>query len=72
MVEKAGLAFGIDIIGYPDELGGAIDLEGYRMFARAGLSLFPLPLSAWERDAARCYQAIKRHWRNLAPLRARN
>ena len=43
VVEKEGRAFGIDIIGYSGELGAAIDLERYRMFARAGLSLFPLP-----------------------------
>ncbi len=71
VVEKEGRAFGIDIIGYSGELGAAIDLERYRMFARAGLSLFPLPWSAWERDAAVCYEAIERHWRNVAPLPSR-
>ena len=69
--KKEGRAFGIDIIGYSGELGAAIDLERYRMFARAGLSLFPLPWSAWERDAAVCYEAIERHWRNVAPLPSR-
>lgn len=67
VAEKEGRAFGIDVIGYPGELGQAIDLERYRMFARAGLSLFPLPLSAWKRDAGVCYRAIERHWRNVAP-----
>ena len=71
VVEKEGRAFGIDTIGYSGELGAAIDLERYRMFARAGLSLFPLPWSAWERDAAVCYEAIERHWRNVAPLPSR-
>jgi hypothetical protein len=72
VVEKDGRAFGIDIIGYPGELGQAIHPERYRMFARAGLSLFPLPLSAWERDANVCYRAIERHWLNVAPRPADN
>jgi len=44
----------------------AIGLERCRMFARAGLSLFPLPLSAWERDQGACYRAIEDHWRSVA------
>lgn len=72
VVEKDARAFGIDLIGYPGELGAAIDLERCRMFARAGLSLFPLPLSSWERDADLCYEAIERHWRSVASLPARH
>ena len=66
VAEKDGRAFGLDLIGYPDELGAAIELERYRMFARAGLSLFPLSLSAWARDADVCVTAINEHWRNVA------
>lgn len=72
VVEKQRRAFGLDLIGYPDELGAALELERYRMLARAGLSLFPLPLSAWTRDADACYRAIERHWQAIAPRGVRS
>jgi hypothetical protein len=66
VAEKDGRAFGVDLIGTPDEIGSAVDLERYRMLARAGLSLFPLPLSSWERDLDACRKAFERHWKAVA------
>ena len=65
VVEKNDKAFGIDLIGFPGDLAPAIDLERYRMFRRAGLSLFALPYSAWQKDAELCVDAIERHGRRV-------
>lgn len=58
VVERSGQTVGIDLIGCPGELGDAVTLERYRMFERAGLSLFPLSSRAWSKDKAACLQAI--------------
>ena len=50
VVERNGRAFGIDLIGYPGRWVEAIELERYRMFRRAGLSLFALAFREWSRD----------------------
>ncbi len=58
MVEKEGRAMGIDLIGYPGHFVEAIHLERYRIFQRAGLKLFPLPYSLWQKDEELCLKAI--------------
>ena len=66
VVSKDGATFGIDVIGLSGGVGGAVAVERTRMLARAGLTLFPLPLSAWSRDAARCVDAIEQHRQSVA------
>jgi hypothetical protein len=61
LVEKEGEAIGIDLVGHPGRFAGAIDLERYRMFRRAGLGILPLPFSSWQSEAERCIQAIERY-----------
>jgi hypothetical protein len=61
VVEKKDKAFGIDLIGFPGDLAPAIELERYRMFRRAGLSLIALPYSAWQKDVELCINAIESH-----------
>jgi hypothetical protein len=60
VIERDGRTLGIDLIGYPGPLAGALDLERYRMFQRAGLTLFPLSYRSWLRDRHGCLQAIER------------
>jgi len=60
LVAKNGCSLGIDLIGYPGQLANAFDLEKYRLFQRAGLRLFPLSFSAWQKDRQACLDAIDR------------
>ncbi len=52
-------ALGIDLIGYPGRFAPAFSLERYRMLHRAGMTVMPLPYSAWQKDQDRCIEAIK-------------
>jgi hypothetical protein len=61
VVERHERTCGVDLIGAPGRFAEAIDLERYRMFRRAGLSIFPLPWSDWRRDEERCLEALDRH-----------
>jgi superfamily I DNA and/or RNA helicase len=60
LVAKNGRSMGIDLVGYPGQLANAFDLEKYRLFQRAGLRLFPLSFSAWQKDRQACLDAIDR------------
>ena len=59
VAEHEGRSIGIDLVGYPGEYAKAFSLERYRMYRRAGLTLFPLPYSAWLEDKAACIAAIR-------------
>jgi superfamily I DNA/RNA helicase len=56
---RDGRSMGIDLIGHPGEFSGAFTLERYRMYHRAGLTLFPLPYSAWRQDKIGCVHAVE-------------
>jgi len=58
LIEKSGRSLGIDLVGYPGHLSDAFDLEKYRLFHRAGLRLFPLSFSAWQKKRQACLDAI--------------
>ncbi len=58
VVERCGRTLGIDLIGHPGKFAGLIDLEYYRTFQRAGLSLFPLPYSAWQKNREHCVESL--------------
>lgn len=60
VIERAGRAVGIDLIGPAGEIGEAMDHGEARLLGRAGLKLFPLPLSAWRLDRPGCLNAIAR------------
>ena len=57
---KHNRSLGIDLVGHPGQLAQAFDLEKYHLFQRAGLRLFPLSFSAWQKDRAACLEAIQR------------
>ena len=59
VVERGTGCLGIDLVGYPGELSGAFRLERYRVFARAGLRIVPLPYSVWLEDRASCLAAVE-------------
>jgi hypothetical protein len=61
LVEKEGTEIGIDLVGHPGRFAPAIDLERYRMFRRAGLSILPLPFSSWQAGPDLCVEAIEKH-----------
>lgn len=59
VAEKAGRCVGIDLVGYPGDLAGAFQLERYRVFARAGLRIVPLPYSVWHDQREACLAAVE-------------
>jgi len=66
LVEKNGRSLGIDLVGYPGHFKEAFDLEKYRLFQRAGLRLFPLSYSAWQKNCPVCVEAVER-WQENPP-----
>lgn len=60
LVERDGRSLGIDLVGHPGALAPALELERSRSLRRGGLSVFPLPLSAWLEDRGRCLHALAR------------
>lgn len=71
VVEKGGKTLGIDLVGHPGEFAEAFELERCRMLKRAGLDIFPLPYSAWQRDLVTCLQAIEKRFSYASPRRPR-
>ncbi len=59
VVENGGVMLGIDLIGYPGIYSDAFELERYRLFNRAGLSIFPLTYHGWRRDRRACLDALE-------------
>ncbi|RMH21192.1 MAG: hypothetical protein D6696_06370 [Acidobacteria bacterium] len=59
VIERDGRTLGIDLVGYPGAFAPAFDLERYRMLKRAGLTVFPLPFSAWQENREHCLYAIE-------------
>jgi hypothetical protein len=59
VVEKSGHTLGIDFIGAPGAFTDAFSLNRYRMLARAGLDVFPLPWSTWNKDPDACLHALE-------------
>jgi hypothetical protein len=49
----------IDLIGFPGKLGLAFELERYKIFERAGLSIIPISYYAWVHHRKRVLQSIK-------------
>ncbi len=60
VLERNGLCYGIDLIGFPGAFQSRISLERFRLLQRAGLSIFPLPFSKWTLERDRCLQDLKR------------
>ena len=50
---------GIDLIGFPGRFEDAFSLERYKMLKRAGMRIFPLGYSEWERSQQGCLEAIR-------------
>ncbi|MGF1578601.1 MAG: DEAD/DEAH box helicase [Gemmataceae bacterium] len=59
VAERQEQTLGIDLVGYPGDLSGMLDLERYRLLQRAGLRVLPLPYSAWCRERNHCLRAIE-------------
>ena len=56
---KDGRSLAIDLIGCPGPTAPVFPLERYKMFRRAGLTLWPLPYTNWIHDQAECLEAIE-------------
>jgi AAA domain len=55
----------IDLIGFPGNLGIAFDLERYKVFERAGLSIIPISYYAWVNHKKDVLQSIKDKFTHL-------
>jgi len=49
----------IDLIGFPGEYEGFLDINTYYLFSRAGLNVFPLTYGVWQMDKNICVDEIK-------------
>jgi len=61
VVQSPNGMFGIDLIGYPGDYGDAFQLEQYRLFNRAGFTVFPLPYYSWVKAPDACIKGIQNH-----------
>jgi superfamily I DNA and/or RNA helicase len=51
--------YGIDLIGFPGRWAESYSLDTYKMAARAGLKIFPLPYTYWLMNQSTCVQALR-------------
>ena len=58
VVEKDGGTLGIDLIGFPGRYADAFSLDRYKMLKRAGLRIFPLAYSEWNRTPQGCLDTV--------------
>lgn len=58
VVERDGRLLGVDLIGFPGEVGAAVDLERYRILRRAGLPVFLLGYRRWHANRDACLDAL--------------
>jgi hypothetical protein len=61
VVLRNGQSCGIDMIGCPGDFSGALSLERYKMFHRAGLKMVPIPYSRWLTNKKACLDAVEKN-----------
>ena len=59
VIQKEVKTIGIDLIGFPGRYEDAFSLERYKMFKRAGMRIFPLAYSEWEKSSKTCLDEIR-------------
>ncbi len=59
IINKNNQSLGIDLIGYPGDFEEVYSLNRYKMFKRAGFTIFPLPYMRWKMDKDLCVEKIK-------------
>ncbi len=59
VIQKKGRTLGLDLIGFPGRFEDAFSLERYKMLKRAGMRIFPLAYSEWERSQQECLAAVQ-------------
>nr|WP_288355036.1 AAA domain-containing protein [uncultured Pseudomonas sp.] len=56
--QRGDKCLAIDLIGFPGEGEGFLELERYRVLARAGLEVVPLSYGLWSQEPERALQAL--------------
>ena len=59
VIQTTENTIGVDLIGFPGRYEDAFSLERYKMFKRAGMRIFPLAYSEWEKSSKSCLDAIR-------------
>ena len=59
VIQRKGRTLGLDLIGFPGRFEDSFSLERYKMLKRAGMRIFPLAYSEWERSQQECLAAIQ-------------
>ena len=59
VVQTPNCIIGLDLIGFPGRFEDAFSLDRYKMFRRAGLRIFPLAFTEWEKSSDACLNAIR-------------
>jgi len=57
---KNGKYIGIDLVGFPGDIGDFYKIERYKMLERGNIQLFPLPYAYWLNDKELCLSAIEK------------
>lgn len=56
--QRGDKCLAIDLIGFPGDGEGFLELERYRVLARAGLEVVPLSYGLWSQEPERALQAL--------------
>lgn len=59
VIQTTEKTIGVDLIGFLGRYEDAFSLERYKMFKRAGMRIFPLAYSEWEKFSKSCLDAIR-------------
>ncbi len=58
-IEHDNKIYGIDLIGYPGNFSGALELDRYLMLMRIGIKVLPLPYTLWFLKKLHCQNLIR-------------
>lgn len=65
VIDKDGCALAIDLIGFAGGYAAALAPERYKIFERAGTSLYPISFVAWQRHRDSVIQGINKAFSSL-------
>eukprot|EP00112_Aurelia_sp_Birch-Aquarium-sp1_P007875 Seg18599.1 transcript_id=Seg18599.1/GoldUCD/mRNA.D3Y31 product="putative helicase MOV-10" protein_id=Seg18599.1/GoldUCD/D3Y31 len=65
LLEKDGAYLGVDLVGYPGALSGAVEIQRIQTLKRAGFKLLPIGYVEWMHRTNDCMNVIVSHFNEL-------
>ncbi|MFC3152808.1 DEAD/DEAH box helicase [Litoribrevibacter euphylliae] len=62
LCQKDGRLLGVDLIGFPGDFQDFYDVDTYKSLFRSGISVLPMPYSAWLQDQHGCLNCIDEYF----------